>query len=192
MCNAHLSNAGDEESEDEAEYAWLPYTNIKPFNLGDVSGNDNGVAPADPVLLASVIAAEAMLRSKQQSSSRSFSDDASDSDGGWGVSREQQPPPPPPAARNGRGRGRSNRPRGKRGHRGHGSRSARGRRGLTPEDDDASDSEGWAGEVPNSAAAAAVSGAAGGGKSAVEVILAWRMPLTQQQQEAEQVGLISV
>lgn len=99
-----MNHAGDDKGEEEAEYAWLPYDNIKPFALGDVSGNNDGQAPADPVLLASVAAAEAALRAatakqQQQAAARSGgfaaaagglegSDDGSDSDGGWGVSRE--------------------------------------------------------------------------------------------------------
>jgi hypothetical protein len=97
---------GDDKDDEEAEYAWLPYDNIKPFALGDVSGNDDGQAPADPVLLASVAAAEAALRAatakqQQQAASRAsgsgfaaaagvleVTDEGSDSDGGWGVSRE--------------------------------------------------------------------------------------------------------
>lgn len=90
---------GDDKGEEEAEYAWLPYDNIKPFCLGDVTGNESGIAPADPVLLASVAAAEAALRAagnKQHMSGRGVHgpggaellDEGSDSDGGWGVSRE--------------------------------------------------------------------------------------------------------
>jgi hypothetical protein len=97
-------HAGDDKGDEEAEYAWLPYDNIKPFALGDVSGNNDGQAPADPVLLASVAAAEAALRAatakQQQAASRAgasgfaaaaagdATDEGSDSDGGWGVSRE--------------------------------------------------------------------------------------------------------
>jgi hypothetical protein len=42
--------AGDAAGDDEAEYAWLPYHSIKPFAPGDVSGNETGQAPGDPVL----------------------------------------------------------------------------------------------------------------------------------------------
>lgn len=183
----------DDKEDEEAEYAWLPYTSIKPFNLGDISGNDTGIAPADPVLLASVAAAENMLRSKQlqQQQAKADYDDGSDSDGGWGISREQQLPPPPPPVRNLRGRGRNHRARGKRGGRGRGGRGGRGRRGVTPEDDENSDSEGWAGEglVGTAAAAAAgVAGAPGVHKSTIESILAWRMPLSEEEKDREQVG----
>lgn len=181
--------AGDDNGEEEAEYAWLPYIHIKPFNLGDISGNDSGIPPADPVLLASVAAAEAMLRTSQQQSAqqqqqRRSSDDGSDSEGGWGESREQQPPPPPPGPRNVRGRIRTIRARGKRANRGRTSRAIRGRRGFTPEDDENSDSEGWVGDGMNGTTAAA---AVSGSKSVVEAILAWRAPRTQQDLQKEQV-----
>lgn len=45
--------------EDEAEYAWLPYDNIKPFAHGDVSGT--GEAPVDPTLPLCIAAAEKAL-----------------------------------------------------------------------------------------------------------------------------------
>jgi hypothetical protein len=100
-----LIPTGDDKGDEEAEYAWLPYDNIKPFALGDVSGNNDGQAPEDPVLLASVAAAEAALRAattkqQQQAANRAASGfaaaagaldasaEGSDSDGGWGVSRE--------------------------------------------------------------------------------------------------------
>ena len=75
----------------------MPYGSIKPFRLGDVSGNDDGLASADQVLLASVAAAEAALRAAgahQSPHSKSYEvldgyeGADSDSDGGWGASRE--------------------------------------------------------------------------------------------------------
>jgi hypothetical protein len=77
---------GDLQGDDEAEYAWLPYHSIKPFAPGDVSGNETGQAPVDPVLQACVVQAEAALVAAN--AGRQLLEDGSDSDGGWGVSRE--------------------------------------------------------------------------------------------------------
>jgi hypothetical protein len=83
---------GEDKGDEEAEYAWLPYHSIKPFALGDVSGNESGQAPLDPVLAASVVAADAALRAANAAAAASGkpagNEDGSDSDGGWGVSRE--------------------------------------------------------------------------------------------------------
>lgn len=90
MLSSYLCDpAGDDKGDEEAEYAWLSYYSIKPFAPGDVSGNETGQAPLDPVLAASVVAAEAALTAatagRQQ---HSQTEDGSDSDGGWGISRE--------------------------------------------------------------------------------------------------------
>lgn len=81
-----VAAAGDEKGDDEAEYAWLPYHSIKPFQAGDVSGNETGQAPNDAVLQGCVVQAEAALAAAN--ASRGQQEDGTDSDGGWGISRE--------------------------------------------------------------------------------------------------------
>lgn len=85
LCACLLYAAGDAQGDDEAEYAWLPYHSIKPFAPGDVSGNETGQAPIDPVLQACVVQAEAALAAANR---QQQVEDGSDSDGGWGISRE--------------------------------------------------------------------------------------------------------
>lgn len=60
-------------AEDEAEYAWLPPDNIKPFAAGDISGT--GEPPVDPQLPLCIGAAE-----------RAMADDAARrAAGAWGL-----------------------------------------------------------------------------------------------------------
>lgn len=173
---------------DEAEYAWLPLDCIKPFQLGDISGVAGGAASPDAALQLSVAAAETALRAGQVAAGGVIletNDVESDSDGGWGI------PARPPSnttlrtssVRGGRGRGRGGR-RGKgRGGRGRGGRGGRGRGGAySLGDEDFSDGETAVDTVsppeplppPNAPY-----------KPVVESILAWRLPLSEKEKEAE-------
>jgi hypothetical protein len=83
--------SGDGGADDEAEYAWLPTASLKAFRPGDVTGNEDGIVSGDPVLAASVAAAEGALRAAAGGvgGGRGRGGDGdSDSDGGWGISRE--------------------------------------------------------------------------------------------------------
>lgn len=98
---AGAGGEADDDEDEEAEYAWLPPDSLKPFKLGDLTGNDDGQASEDVVLAESVSAAERSLRAagaRQPPSGKGYIQDDlyggySDSDGGWGiavqVSKEQ-------------------------------------------------------------------------------------------------------
>eukprot|EP00798_Chlamydomonas_sp_ICE-L_P023659 gene23659-9190_t len=96
---------------EEAEYAWLPVDCLKPFKLGDVSGNTRTGPSDDPELKSSILAAELALRNllvteAMAAGGLTSSDDRvlsgsltsieslsgncdSDSDGGWGPTAEE-------------------------------------------------------------------------------------------------------
>ncbi|GLI58399.1 hypothetical protein VaNZ11_000099 [Volvox africanus] len=58
---------GEEEEDEEAEYAWLPLDCLKPFQVGDISGNGGELGPIiDPNLRTSISHAEAAMRQTER------------------------------------------------------------------------------------------------------------------------------
>ncbi|GIL66592.1 hypothetical protein Vafri_20082 [Volvox africanus] len=58
---------GEEDEDEEAEYAWLPLDCLKPFKVGDISGNGGELGPIiDPNLRTSISHAEAAMRQTER------------------------------------------------------------------------------------------------------------------------------
>ncbi|KXZ56057.1 hypothetical protein GPECTOR_2g939 [Gonium pectorale] len=207
--------AGEEEEDEEAEYAWLPLDCIKPFHVGDVSGSGEDAGPVvDQNLRTSIAHArgghapgggavwEGWRRRRGSAQGGGGAgggeDDAmtaaeedfeSDSDGGWGPSAHYQAAAAAARSFRGSGRGRGGRGRGRgrgRGGRGRG----RGRRGMASRTSD--DEDELLDELPLESAyvnpADAFSLGAGGlpvQKNVVEAICGWRFPLSEQEKQQE-------
>ncbi len=167
------SVTGDSE---EAEYAWLSLDCLKPFKLGDVSGTEGAAPSGDPLLKASVAAAEASVRAAAQRADALHID--SDSDGGWGVPSARSPPQYTLQRLQQRGKARGKTAR--RGSRNRSGRKGRGR-GRGQSEDELSEAEaGDAGSGGMEPSQPSTSNA-----PVIEAILGWRHPLTEQQRQAE-------
>ncbi|GIM15000.1 hypothetical protein Vretimale_17869 [Volvox reticuliferus] len=60
-------SVGEEEDDEEAEYAWLPLDCLKPFKVGDISGNGGESGPIiDPNLRTSIAHAEVAMRQAER------------------------------------------------------------------------------------------------------------------------------
>ena len=157
-------SAEELSADDEAEYAWLVADALKPFVLGDTSG-DGAEPPNDELLAQCVEAANraaASLKEEIEEYGEKHYD--SDSDGGWGPQSNNSNVSFRGGRRGGRGgRGRKSRP----GRRGRG----RGGRWGRFEDDEGSDEDYEPGYYPSTNAGEQYGSSQ---KIVVESILGWR------------------